>query len=64
MGKFGQATLDQDVEGYVSYVASMQGWTAKQIGVYGAQLRREMRNPNIHGYYYLSLLWGRKPTSS
>lgn len=61
MGKFGQATLEQDVEGYVSYVASMQGWTQDQVSVYASNLRREMRNTDIHGYYYLSLIWGRKP---
>ncbi|KAL2211535.1 S-adenosyl-L-methionine-dependent methyltransferase [Sarocladium strictum] len=61
MGKFGQATLHQDVEGYVSYVAGLQGWTTKQVAVYAAQLRREIRNPKIHGYYYVQLLWGRKP---
>jgi hypothetical protein len=61
MGKFSQATLEQDVEGYVSYVASMQGWTQEQVGVYAASLRREVRDTNIHGYFYLSLIWGRKP---
>ncbi|KAH8168903.1 methyltransferase domain-containing protein [Sarocladium implicatum] len=61
MGKFSQATLEQDVEGYVSYVASMQGWTQEQVGVYAASLRREVRDTDIHGYFYLSLIWGRKP---
>lgn len=60
-GEFGYAAVATDVEGYVTYMASMQGWTKEEVMVYAAHLRREMRNPAIHGYYRVKVVWGKKP---
>lgn len=53
--------IDQDVEGYVLYVANMLGWTKEEVTVYAAHVRRELRNPAIHGYYKVKVVWARKP---
>lgn len=61
MGRFAQATIEQDTEGYVSFMADLQGWSREEIVLYAAQLRREMRNPKIHAYFQVKVVWGKKP---
>lgn len=61
MGQFAEAAITSDVEGYVTYMANLQGWTKEEITVYAAHLRQEIRNPAIHGYYVVKVVWGRKP---
>ena len=55
------ASIGTDIEGYVTYMASLQDWTKEEVIVYAAHLRREMRNPAIHGYYKVKVVYGRKP---
>ena len=55
------ASLLQDTEGYVLYMANLQGWSKEEVTVYAAQLRRELRNPAIHGYCRMKLIWAKKP---
>ncbi|KAF5009232.1 hypothetical protein FDECE_4525 [Fusarium decemcellulare] len=61
MGRFSRAALEQDTEGYVLYMATMEGWTREEVTVYAARLRREMRNRKIHGYFRMKVVWGKKP---
>lgn len=61
LGQFAFFVIDTDVEGYVTYMADLQGWSKKEIMVYAAHLRREIRNSAIHGYYSVKVVWGRKP---
>ena len=53
--------LDGDVEGYVLYMATMLGWSREQTIVYAAHLRSEARNPDIHSFYHMKAVFGRKP---
>lgn len=55
------ASILQDVEGYVLYMADLQGWKKEEVAVYAAQLRQELRNPAIHGYCKMKLIYARKP---
>jgi hypothetical protein len=61
VGRFAQATLEQDIEGWVSFMANLQGWSKEEIHVYAARLRKEIRDPSIHGYFLIKVVWGRKP---
>lgn len=61
LGQFAFFAIDTDVEGYVTYMADLQGWSKEEIMVYAAHLRREIRNPEIHGYYWVKVVWGKKP---
>jgi hypothetical protein len=61
LGRFAHATIAQDVEGYVLYMANLQGWSREEITVYSARLRREMRDNRIHPYFRMKVVWGRKP---
>ena len=54
------ASITSDIEGYVLYMATMQGWSKEEVAVYAAHLRREMRDPKIHAYGHTKVVWGRK----
>lgn len=61
MGRFSRATIDRDIEGYVSFMADFQGWTKEEVMVYAAQMRRELKNSSIHSFFHVRVVWGRKP---
>ncbi|KAJ4328775.1 hypothetical protein N0V84_000780 [Fusarium piperis] len=61
MGRFSRATLEQDTEGYVLYMATSEGWSKEEVSIYAARLRREMRNSKIHAYFRMKVVWGKKP---
>ncbi|KFA51585.1 hypothetical protein S40293_03925 [Stachybotrys chartarum IBT 40293] len=62
IGQFSQAAMDQDLEGFVLYMANIVlGWSRDQVLVYCSQLRREMRSSKFHPYCRLRVVYGRKP---
>ncbi|KAF4435280.1 mRNA 3 -end-processing YTH1 [Fusarium acutatum] len=65
IGNFAFAAMDQDLEGFVLYMASVVlGWSQDEVTVYCSQLRRELRSGKYHPYCRLRLVYGRKPESS
>ncbi|KAF7544847.1 hypothetical protein G7Z17_g9627 [Cylindrodendrum hubeiense] len=62
IGRYAQATLEQDIEGYVLFMAStVEGWTKPEIEVYISLLRRELRAGKMHPYYQQKVVWAQKP---
>ncbi|RTE68271.1 hypothetical protein BHE90_017352 [Fusarium euwallaceae] len=62
IGQYLQASLEQDLEGYVLYMASqLLGWTKEEVSVYCAQFRREIRSGKYHAFFQQRVIWGRKP---
>ncbi|TPX18336.1 uncharacterized protein E0L32_011747 [Thyridium curvatum] len=61
IARFQQMAVEQDTEGTLNMVASLQGWTPTEVAVYVAHLRRELRSKSIHGYYPQKIVWARKP---
>lgn len=62
IGQFSQAAMEQDLEGFVLYMANIVlGWSRDQVLVYCSQLRREMRSSKFHPYCRLRVVYGRKP---
>lgn len=43
------------------FMANLAGWQREEIQVYISHLRREFRDPAIHGYYNQTIVWARKP---
>ncbi|KAF5709337.1 methyltransferase [Fusarium globosum] len=63
IGKYAQATLEQDIEGYVLFMANtVEGWTKAEVEVYISMLRRELRQGTMHPYYRQKVVWAQKPT--
>lgn len=50
-----------DVEGYVMYPATALGWTPEEVSVYAAHVRRDIRDPTMHGYFTQKVVYARKP---
>ncbi|KAF5962632.1 methyltransferase [Fusarium bulbicola] len=62
IGKYAQATLEQDIEGYVLFMANtVEGWTKAEVEVYISMLRRELRKGTMHPYYRQKVVWAQKP---
>lgn len=62
IGKYAQATIEQDIEGYVLFMANtVEGWTKEEVEVYISMLRRELRQGNMHPYYWQKVVWAQKP---
>ncbi|KAF5969528.1 methyltransferase [Fusarium coicis] len=62
IGKYAQATLEQDIEGYVLFMANtVEGWTRAEVEVYISMLRRELRRGTMHPYYQQKVVWAQKP---
>ena len=61
-GLYARSTLSEDIEGVVSYLfGTVMGWSTEEISAFGAHMRRELKDPNIHGYYHWKYVWGQKP---
>ncbi|KAK1777731.1 S-adenosyl-L-methionine-dependent methyltransferase [Copromyces sp. CBS 386.78] len=61
-GLWWKIMIESDLEGYLNYTFNaVMGWRPEETGVYAAQLRKEFKNPKIHGYTRARSVWGRKP---
>jgi hypothetical protein len=56
--------VEQDTEGTMLVMAGLAGWSPDEVRVYIAQLRREFRCKDIHGYYRQKIVWARKPATT
>jgi hypothetical protein len=61
IGGYSQLVTEQDLEGFVLFVANTIGWSKEEVAVYVSHFRREVRNPKHHGYYRQKVVIGRKP---
>ncbi|KAI8662358.1 hypothetical protein NCS56_01039400 [Fusarium sp. Ph1] len=61
IGRYAQATLEQDIEGYVLFMANtVEGWSKDEIEVYIRLLRRELHSGKMHPYYLQKVVWAQK----
>ena len=62
LGAVGFRALYDDIEGYIMYLATtLLGWSKEEVLVFGAQVRRELRDNDIHKFYRVRVAYGRKP---
>lgn len=61
IGECVRVAMSTDVEGYIMYPATAMGWSPEEVSVYAAHVRRDMRSPDLHGYYHQKVVYGRKP---
>lgn len=62
IGKASHAAMDQDLEGFVLYMAStVLGWSQDEVSIYCSQLRRELRSVGHHPFCRMRVVYGRKP---
>ncbi|CAH0046613.1 unnamed protein product [Clonostachys solani] len=63
IGRFAQAALEKDIEGYVLYVANLQGWSKEELASYYERFYREMKDNKIHSYFRIKVVWAKKPSA-
>lgn len=62
LGLYFHLVLEQDAEGYVLFVWSqLMGWTHREVQVYVAHLRRQMRDKKTHAWFRLRNVVAHKP---
>lgn len=48
--------------GYLTYIFRVvMGWSPEETAVYANHLRKELNDPNVHGYFKARTVFGRKP---
>jgi len=62
LGTLLHTAFEQDMAGMVQYTASVLGdWSEKEVMVYMAQFKRELRGRKKHGLFRQKAVWAQKP---
>ncbi|KAL0466353.1 S-adenosyl-L-methionine-dependent methyltransferase [Neurospora intermedia] len=61
-GLWYKLAIEEDLEGYMNYLCNLvMGWTPEETKRFAAHAKKEWNNPKIHGYFWLRVMYGRKP---
>ncbi|EAA28605.1 hypothetical protein GE21DRAFT_5352 [Neurospora crassa] len=61
-GLWYKLAIEEDLEGYLNYLLNVvMGWTPEETKRFAAHAKKEWNNPKIHGYFWLRVMYGRKP---
>ncbi|KAH7316773.1 S-adenosyl-L-methionine-dependent methyltransferase [Stachybotrys elegans] len=62
LGMWSYANFGRNLEGLsLAHFTRGLGWTAEATLLYCAETRKELKNPNIHAYWAMYFVYGRKP---
>ncbi|CCC11143.1 hypothetical protein SMACR_03857 [Sordaria macrospora] len=62
IGLWWKISVEADLEGYINYLwNAVLGWTPDEAKVFARHMKRDMNDPDIHGYFMARVAWGRKP---
>ncbi|KAF4446707.1 hypothetical protein F53441_9640 [Fusarium austroafricanum] len=62
VGQFLRATIENDIEGYTLMVwQQILGWPEDEYQMFLMDMRKALKNKNIHGYMRVRFISGRKP---
>ncbi len=51
----------RDVEGFILFLANLQGWSMERTQIYIDCIQRELQHGGRHVFYTQKIVWGRKP---
>ncbi|KAK3399766.1 S-adenosyl-L-methionine-dependent methyltransferase [Sordaria brevicollis] len=61
-GLWYKMAIEEDLEGYLNYIFHVVlGWIPEETKAFATQAKKEWNNPDIHGYFILRVVYGRKP---
>ncbi|KAM0203340.1 hypothetical protein ACHAQI_010401 [Fusarium lateritium] len=61
VGKFQAIQAAQAIESYTPQIfSSVLGWSQEEIQVFMAKAKNEIKDPTVHLYFPVHILWGRK----
>ncbi|KAK3400618.1 S-adenosyl-L-methionine-dependent methyltransferase [Sordaria brevicollis] len=62
LGLFIRAMTTQDLQGSLQFMwGNIMGWTKEEISIYIKHFERELKNPDLHGYFIYRLVYAQKP---
>jgi len=63
LGRFNRLQWEEGIEGWsMMLLTRILGWTRPEVEVYLTKMRAGLRNPQLHAYQELTVVWGRKPS--
>ncbi|EGO58690.1 hypothetical protein NEUTE1DRAFT_120669 [Neurospora tetrasperma FGSC 2508] len=61
-GLWYKIAVEEDLEGYINYLLNLvMGWTPEETKRFAAHAKKEWNDPKMHGYFWLRVVYGRKP---
>jgi SAM-dependent methyltransferase len=65
LGQWARAHVETGLENWtLRLLTSVLGWTADEVRLLCANVRREIRNPRVHATHRMNVVYGRKPGGS
>ncbi|KAJ9157361.1 Phosphoethanolamine N-methyltransferase 3-like protein 1 [Pleurostoma richardsiae] len=65
VGQYTKLTIENDIEGYTLLMwHNIMGWPKEEYQVFLMSMRKVLKNKQIHGYFNLRYVYGRKPEKS
>ncbi|KAG6172693.1 hypothetical protein E4U51_006982 [Claviceps purpurea] len=61
VGRFARESLEKDLQGYTQMIWQSVQKPEDEYHVWLATLRKAIRNPKVHGYMAVQVVYGRKP---
>jgi hypothetical protein len=64
IGRFQAIQAAQAIESYTPQIFSnVLGWSQEEIQVFVAKAKNEIKDPSVHLYFPVHILWGRRANS-
>lgn len=64
IGHFAEYAISSDVESFILFFTNVLAWSREEVAVYIAHLRRELSTMKHHVYYWMKIVYGRKPEAA
>lgn len=62
LGRYNRLQWEEGIEGWTMFLLTrVLGWTKLEVDIYLAQMRAGLRDPKIHAYQEMTVVYGRKP---
>merc|ERR1711881_251454 len=65
IGAYNRMAVEDGIEGWAMYMfTNVHGWQREEVQVLIAQIKKEVRDPKIHGWRYMTVCYGQKPMTA
>jgi len=65
IGAYNRMAVEDGIEGWAMYMfTNVHGWQREEVQVLIAQIKKEVRDPKIHGWQYMTVCYGQKPMTA
>lgn len=62
IGLFNRMAIEDGIEGWAMFLfTNVAGWSVQEVQILIAGIKRELRDPKIHAWQYMTVCYGQKP---